>query len=221
MAPITYEQHCAACHTLDLTEKIAHLPHKRQPAEMVVILEERLRGNPQALNPVGPRVVNLPGNKGVAGRSLDERLDIGLRMMFESKRMCAECHLAEGGGELSLPQRKPGESLADYAARFPKVARPDVPETWFKHARFNHESHRDMNCLECHKEAGAGSDAALWADYNKPRKGAEAVMLPAIDNCRQCHSPHPEPRQVERNLAAKYDCTECHGYHNGKAPTRP
>jgi hypothetical protein len=98
------------------------------------------------------------------------------------------------------------------------VAKPDVPVVWLRHARFDHAAHakRDINCRQCHADAYYNNDSDLQADYYRPRKGAEAVLVPGIDNCKQCHSPTPDKQQADRGVAARSDCAECHNYHHGK-----
>jgi hypothetical protein len=125
--------------------------------------------------------------------------------LLEGKKNCGECHISADGTDLSVSTRT--------------IARPEIPNVWFKHARFDHGQHdsRGITCVECHQQAYAYDKNQVWDQkgvqtaYAMTRKGAEEVMLPGISNCVQCHSPNPSRPE----LAAKHDCTECHTYHNG------
>src|SRR3989442_4133231 len=76
------------------------------------------------------------------------------------RKTCNQCHT------LSFPK---GASL-------PEVAPPSIPVKWMVHAAFDHNAHRMMTCTSCH--AGA-TTSQLTSD----------VLLPGIQNCRQCHRP--------------------------------
>jgi len=94
---------------------------------------------------------------------------------------------------------------------------PDIPEVWFKHARFDHNAHttRAIDCRTCHKDAYPSGPADLKAAYESPRKGAEKVMIEGIENCRQCHSPSPKQEYADKGQTGRFDCAECHTYHHG------
>jgi hypothetical protein len=211
MAPINYEQNCAGCHSLrfgpgaDLT-----LDHKEhyQPDKLREVVTTKLivapESGPKTLPPFG-----LPGKPVAARKSppLAERVEMSMRLLLEGKRTCGECHVSGDGTDLSVLSKS--------------IAKTNIPDIWFQHARFDHSKHsaREIDCRTCHAQAyaidskGVLDEAGLLAAYALPRKGAEIVMLPDIDNCRQCHTPKPGPEK--QSLAAKSDCTECHTYHHG------
>ena len=91
------------------------------------------------------------------------------------------------------------------AAEFPQKIEPSqVPSVWYKHAKFNHASHRAMDCRSCHEQAYASTTHT-------------DVLLPQIDNCKQCHG--PARKEGGKQVAGvRHDCTECHSYHHGAAP---
>src|SRR5262249_39637664 len=68
---------------------------------------------------------------------------------------------------------------------------------WLPHSVFSHDSHRPLQCLECHPGV---PESRLTSD----------VLMPAIESCRKCHT------GTERG--ARSDCVECHTYH--PAPAR-
>jgi hypothetical protein len=178
--------------------------HGMQPPE----LRHELEGLVGRWNIVAPRVdLALPGKTPMkATLNLEDKINLGMRVLLEGQRACGECHVAQDGSNLT------SETL--------KIAVPNVPTEWYRHARFDHGKHtaKDITCRECHPQAYPSNNNpnGVLDAYAMPRKGAEAVMLPAIGECRKCHSPKPDPDMVKRYVTGKYDCAECHGYHHGK-----
>jgi hypothetical protein len=227
MAPIVYENHCAACHPLDFDPATKQqAPHRLQPDKLKTFLTDYYKENQSTASaPTRPTtLLPLPGKRSggpVATPSVQERVDGALRLLLEGKRACGECHLAEGGGSVNLYTKnidvpKNGAGGKDKA--------PLIPEIWLKHARFDHSAHtsRGINCIECHKDAYPNKDPAVnerevLDSSAMLRQGAEKVMIGNIKECRQCHSPKPEPKFSDAGLQARFDCAECHTYHNGKA----
>ena len=79
------------------------------------------------------------------------------------------------------------------------VLRPNIPSRWLTKAVFNHDTHRIMDCKECHASAVSSESAA---DIN----------LPGIKTCRECHSPRG---------GATDSCVLCHVYHARSERTTP
>jgi hypothetical protein len=216
MAPVKFESHCAACHPLTFAPEVPALKHGLQPDKLRHAVEELVedRKLEEAIDQVlktKPAAIPLPG-KLPASKSLSRegKVDLVMRSLMEGQRVCGECHV-----------EVEGKTVSDLTIHSKEIARPNVPAEWFKHARFDHGKHQEVSCRECHPQAdpykgNQWDEKGVLAAYAMPRKGAEVVMMPTIDNCRQCHSPNPTEDAVKRNLAAKSDCTECHGYHNGK-----
>jgi hypothetical protein len=82
------------------------------------------------------------------------------------------------------------------------VATPEG-RRWFTSSVFDHESHRSVNCTDCH--AGA-TGSSLTSD----------VLLPDIQSCVQCH--HAGGRD---KMAASNNCVTCHVYHDRSKDTQP
>jgi hypothetical protein len=101
----------------------------------------------------------------------------------------------------------------DGSDNFPKeIVAPKPHVVWFEHAKFDHVSHRAVDCLGCHAGADPGS-----AELNAIVVEKEPLLLPGRDNCKQCHSPERTDKGVALG-GARHDCTECHTYHNGDKP---
>jgi len=113
---------------------------------------------------------------------------------FLGKRTCGECDYFEPRNGDGMPKR---------------VLPTAVPAAWLKHALFNHAAHRAVACGSCHERAEANHPRASMTSAD--------VMLPGIDNCRQCHSPQTRVSGGVRG-GARFDCVECHRYHNGDSP---
>lgn len=204
LAPINFEQHCAACHPL--TVGGATVTHRSQPdklrEEVGRFIEEGVIEfrDPKPLLQIGKPPASATGG----GLDPRERIEVAMRMLLEGKRTCGECHVTEEGTDISIAAKK--------------IADPKVPKQWFRHARFDHGKHEAKGiteCSKCHPGAYASGDGDLMDAYRMPRKGAEAVMLPTIDNCRECHTPKPTQEVSNKGWAARSDCTECHIYHQG------
>jgi hypothetical protein len=233
---VSYDSHCAACHPLTLSPAVSEgpqgtgknlaVPHGKQLDELEGIVAGLLQGRKPVRGPDLPPL-GLPGKS--PSFSGADPAKTALRALLEGKRACGECHVGTDGLDLSVSSQK--------------IAPPNLNVQWYEHARFDHHRHREIDCQKCHSEAGPAKahvyataeesrqDEDLkrrdieWRDAVRaasagPRAGAEKVLIPGIKNCRECHTPNPTPDAVSRGLTARYDCTECHSYHHGKAPGR-
>ena len=67
----------------------------------------------------------------------------------------------------------------------PKVAAVPDRTVWFKHAKFNHASHRGATCASCHPGIKEKGEYVSPVEADKP----EPVQIVGVDTCRTCHSP--------------------------------
>lgn len=72
-----------------------------------------------------------------------------------------------------------------------------VAGTWFPRSEFTHRKHDTMGCADCHKALTSTDSSDL--------------LLPDIDNCRQCHGGEHATGKVPST------CISCHGFHTGDA----
>lgn len=103
-----------------------------------------------------------------------------------------------------------------------------IPERWFPHAKFHHDAHRLMNCVECHSApltptlqatqptgldpSTANSEAGerlRVAVFDSTSTGD--VLMPNLELCQSCHT--PQAKLATGRKAARDNCTECHDYH--------
>ncbi|MBY0524357.1 MAG: hypothetical protein K2R98_13205 [Gemmataceae bacterium] len=219
MQPIVYENQCKACHPLTLENgkdaQPLSVPHRLQPDQVNEFLTNTytayyLDGNPKLLD--APFVMPLvkPGQMPKPRPELEkvrtviaEKVLASEKMLYLGKQTCGECHTYSGPGAVT-----PDSLSAGKAPDF-QIMVPRVPDVWYTSARFNHTSHRALNCKDCHARAYPDSPDASTVGTD--------VMLPGIANCVQCHA--PESHWGGKRLGGpRFDCTECHSYHHGDEP---
>jgi hypothetical protein len=134
---------------------------------------------------------------------------------------CRYCHETDDGGLLG---ELDGELFVAGAAPLPAIRRPRLPERWYVHSEFNHDSHRMMTCTDCHSgvgvdrspaNAGVGVRAGLGAGLDIPSifesRSTGDVLMPRLESCRQCHAEEPSAGVGLKNAGT--ECVTCHKYH--------
>lgn len=245
MLPINFDVHCRGCHPMTLNgireghEKDAlQLPHRLQPKELsdwldtyyrkfVQLETEAAKAEPQKAEPQkekpeeDPKIRNdkVPHHESRATelKRFQAYVAKDLNYLFEPNDetrtgdKCVMCH-----------------KLTNGAPR--EIVPPEIPTVWFKHARFDHVSHRAVRCQDCHPDRGTVGVAGVVAGpQSKYEAGDELLRLRGIESCRACHGPagntlvrDPESETQELKLVEKgevrHGCTDCHSYHNGDRP---
>jgi predicted CXXCH cytochrome family protein len=201
MQPINFEQHCAACHSGELVTEVATsgsaqsraLPHGLQP-DAIRSLLAGLASPPSGIPLLSPDtpLQLIPGK--TPGQNLAQTTEptsavrvASAEQALRGEHRCGKCHEFEG--EAVVPTR--------------------LPSIWLTHARFDHASHRAMNCFDCHEQERLESTS-----HGKPPLDDRRPILPDIDNCRRCHA----PKTASGTSGARHDCAECHRYHAGDRP---
>ena len=199
MAPVAFDKHCIACHTMPFDKQVAgSAPHGDPETVHTFVtgaLREYLMKNPNAWKPGHDDSRKVPGIEKVslaAARSSDEWLrertveDENLLW----RKTCKQCHEFRPSAQGAPPAR-------------PQVVPSAIPSRWFKHATFDHASHGAIRCDSCHANAATSQ---LTSD----------VLVPGIESCRTCHS-------GKGSGSADSGCFECHQYHDWKQrkPFRP
>jgi hypothetical protein len=168
-APVNYEAHCRDCHPLKLKE--APVPHET-PDRVRDFLRSRL------------------AKDGKGGDALAEQVTEAEIPLFSSDPDgCMKCHKTDLG--------------ADFPVAAPVVTRTGIPKgaprRWFIHSTFNHETHRELRCTECH---GAAETSKFSAD----------VLMPPRELCAKCHSP---------SGGVPSTCVTCHLFHDKSRERSP
>lgn len=203
--PISYQRHCAECHTLDFDPETPakggkpglYLPH----------------GDPYYVRSF-LRSLNIQyeeyarSHEGITGRDeLNEYVSgkkVGIEKLYESgENLERSVFFADMKGELPGGRKAPlagcatchevSEPTKDNGT--PLIRNVATPDRWMTLGKFNHDLHRKgLRCLDCHNVL----TSKLTGDIN----------LPAVKSCVECHSPKG---------GIDHRCITCHSYHN----TRP
>ncbi len=207
MQPIRYQRDCASCHPLsvpieaELANEPARHPSPGESARTVrAELRDRLiryiQGHPAALEgretPEPERPIPGRDRRAVAPMTgtqwqwANSHLDRVERPLFDGAGGCRFCHT-----EVSNPTQRP-EGL-------PQYAEPALTTRWFPQSTFNHDSHRALNCQECHAGTSRSDQSSK-------------VLMPKIETCQRCHT--------SSSPGARSDCVECHAYHDRSKESR-
>jgi hypothetical protein len=209
MLPINYEQHCQACHPLEVAKTLGgqvkswNIRHGLKQQELRDVLlgittwvQEEDR-KVSKLSPNVPLTPRLPVPGKTPGANLAQQLgdpnqvEAWQKSLF--REQCLKCHT-----ETTAVAAKEAEPV--------DIPKPSIPERWFTHGLFNHRTHEAWaNCRDCH--AGAYANDA----DGKPPLDDQRVLVPNIDNCVKCHA--AQSTHEEFKAVARFDCAECHRYH--------
>jgi hypothetical protein len=214
MVPISYQQHCAACHPLDVPGPLA-VRHGSQPREVrdslrAGYLALALKEQPELRARVeSSRIPGRDPAELALADTVGRHVETAERMLYGSgKGRCTECHEYDGPG--AGPQRDAnGRIDAERTHTLPAA----IPSNWFQHAFFDHSAHRAVECRACHAGAEPGDNTA------GSTSNAD-VLVPQINTCVDCHAP-ARSWTGSANGGASSACVECHTYHNGdRGPAR-
>jgi hypothetical protein len=224
MKPINYEEHCASCHQNQLAVRLGDakdkfagddlkraaaefnkkpVTHRKTPAEVRGELLERLFRFAQD-NKVTTEGPSDPERSFLRPRPRDEwlwrkadRPATGAELVFVNvQRLNMEKVLFDrpGGCNYCHTEKTPRNGAERGKDDLPEYAPSRILPQWLDRGRFGHQSHRMLNCTECHEKT-------------RDSTRTEDVLLPAVASCQQCHN---------SRAGARHDCVECHGYHDRK-----
>jgi hypothetical protein len=217
MLPVSYEQHCQACHPLSFDPALpsVQIPHLLQPEQVKRFLWGVYTERAAAAPGLAKKLATgrpLPGQnlsrveqeerkriEGEVGKVSSflfrQEQERATQFVLQGRTTCGLCHHYEGAPDAKVP---------------PKIVPPNVPQVWYPHATFSHAAHKAVQCAACH-DGAAKSTQSL------------DVLLPGVANCRTCHAPGPglltslkggEPKEG----GVRHECVTCHRYHNNDAP---
>lgn len=222
MQPIVYDNQCKACHPL-LVERPASddkpglsftVPHRLDTGAMHKHLENAVFGRLIADKPGGLLDESFIPDRPMAGKEqleavkkkarelVADRVHKAEKLLYLSKQMCGECH---SYSPLKNESMGPHLIQPGAAPRF-SIQPTNVPDVWLKSASFNHAKHHAVDCRDCHARAEAGHFQASTR--------SEDVLIAGKDSCLKCHGPSEKSASAKQG-GARFDCIECHRYHNG------
>jgi hypothetical protein len=211
MLPINNDNHCKACHPLKFDDAVSSgiVPHRLQPPQVRkylegVYLDQQMGAAlPAADAHLVPRIRPDHPVDEAARATVLEKVAGAERRLFRGGQGCGKCHDVEKGDDELAP---------------PIMIKPTaIPEVWFKRAKFSHVAHRAFNCRDCHARAYPDEDNASRVSSDVLIAGGPGGKLAGLALCQDCHAPatvdHGKPHG-----GARFDCAECHLYHNGDKP---
>jgi predicted CXXCH cytochrome family protein len=200
--PVSMKRNCQECHQLQFEPAVTtrEVPHGNARDAKVVV--EEFYAN-LALNGVKDSFVKAFGieSEGLlrrVGEPSEAERKVALNMagakaekvaheLFEV-RACKTCH------EVTREEK---DGAVDW-----KVAKIRANNVWMPSARFDHKSHAQSACSDCHKVSTS--------------KASSDVAMPTIEDCRKCHG---GSKPVEKLITS--NCLMCHGFHEAKHPWDP
>ncbi|TDR40820.1 cytochrome c3-like protein [Tahibacter aquaticus] len=195
MKPVDFESMCHDCHTLgfDTFAPDRQVPHAKV-AEVVYMLDDYYAkralegGYTEASAPGFVQQRRRPGEAALSQQETVEALSWARnksRQVADSLftgRACVTCHAVSRDAAAA---NTPGSGW--------KIAPVRVAGIWYGEARFTHAKHSTMQCKDCHNAEASAS--------------ATDLLIPGIDNCRQCHAGESGGSKVAST------CIACHRYH--------
>ncbi len=128
------------------------------------------------------------------------------KVLFKENGACALCHDIRKYDTKELALKGKPKSSEPWA-----IVPPKIPQRWYKHSWFRHDSHRMVSCVECHIDLKTGEPV-----YKSASTGD--VLMPNRQNCMKCHRTGAVEQTGQGGdshlLGARADCVECHGYHD-------
>jgi predicted CXXCH cytochrome family protein len=192
MKPIAFETMCHECHQLgfDTLAPDREVPHAKIEAVIYTLDEFYARRGLEGgyADARAPTVVQERRRPGAPPLSRQEQVEAlawardrareAAKTLFTGKA-CVTCHTVT----------PPSPAGADW-----KIAPVRVSGVWYVEANFTHDKHVTMDCADCHAAAGKS-------------KASNDLLIPGIDNCRQCHAGANASSKVAST------CIACHDYH--------
>jgi hypothetical protein len=191
--PVSMPKHCQECHQLQFEPAVTtrEVPHGK-PAEALTVIEEfyaniALKGVPdsfqKAFGRPGEGLLRRAGEPSAEQRrsalALASRHAKQVGDELFQVRVCVTCH------EITRVKDEW------------RVAPVRTQAHWMPQARFDHKSHAQTPCADCH-------------DVARSKKSAD-ISLPTITQCRDCHGgAAPVQGKVISN------CLLCHGFHDAR-----
>ncbi|GIW92761.1 MAG: hypothetical protein KatS3mg110_0802 [Pirellulaceae bacterium] len=224
MQPIRFEQHCQPCHRLEFRFALAEdgpLPHgdiqlalgvlrdrlmrylQRHPQEVdSEAVDRSVLPGPQPLTPTGEETPEL--RQARAWQWVERRWQelsgavVSPSVLYAGEPGAEHRQLKTGCGYCHevMPQQDRG-SIGW------QVTEPRMPARWMPMARFSHQSHQFVRCVDCHYDGQEGPGATESED-------TADLLLPSREVCLRCHV---SSGSRASSGSAPTRCVDCHQYH--------
>ncbi len=209
MKPISFEAHCRSCHPL-----LFQLESADGPREVPHVSPDLIRGwltERFTLEALGDDRGEPPNESSVTtprrilpGPPARDRLDLKSARTVRDRVAAAEDVVRQHVHTVFGYEAKGGcrfcHAVSEDKGAW-RVEQPSIPVRWMTHSRFRHNSHRQVECAQCHEKV-AGS------------RETSDILMPSIKTCRKCHTSQAETGGLIRGVTgARSDCVECHAYH--------
>jgi len=164
-------------------------PITKQQWESKVL--EAIRGTVQSSLPTTRESpANEPTTTPSAGGQAVKLRGFLLAFTLASEKACLKCHRIKSASPITNDGRAPVVHL------FP-TGITNQPKVWYPHSRFDHDAHRQLSCLDCHKGADKSSHTP------------DLALLPKIDSCVDCHRSN-----FVGDGGSLGNCVTCHRFHD-------
>ncbi len=228
MQPIQYDQHCAACHPLNVQihvdnpmpdlaaemkafaakplphPKLGEEPSNEGPAMVQAVLRDRLLQFAQQNRSVLKLKQTVP-ERPLLLPSFGEPATKAELEWSEQQLVSAKKVLF---GSSAGCQHCHTESVKwdGPAWTLPVYSWPSIEDRWLPHSLFSHKAHQMVTCADCHTGVRAADGKAITVYESQ---SARDVLMPKIATCQQCHGTPG---------GARSDCVACHAFHKHAAP---
>lgn len=211
MLPVNFDHDCRACHHLDYEPAAGkELKHGLKPAEAREFLMGRYLHEADS-GKLDERATRLVPRRPIPGQSPEPASRpmvpdnvaaqvAAAERYLRSANACAKCHLLKATDEAPSP-----------SFGIPDVEPANIPAAWLQHARFDHAAHRAVQCAACHSLAMPSNNPN---DRSVEPQDHRTVMIEGRKACVPCHSPSTADGA---SGGARFDCVECHRYHDAQA----
>jgi hypothetical protein len=202
MKPVAFEKNCRVCHSLQFDPETPQLQLPHGSAEFVTAF---LRSLPKQYVDLAAKENSPDANNFVQQRLADLRTQFGSgedlerRVFFSTATFGPETQIGtlNGGTRALFPGCALCHEVKSSSAGLPEITKPILTERWLAQAKFNHASHANISCSQCHDAVHS--------------KGTADVLLPSKDTCATCHSPRGGVVDT---------CATCHTFHNAAVVAR-
>jgi predicted CXXCH cytochrome family protein len=128
--------------------------------------------------------------------------------MLNNEGNCAKCHYTQGqvmdGAQFKASIGEgTGKAFSTLA-----TGGDGRPRHWFEGARFDHDKHRDMSCLDCHAGMDRDEDGKVKNDAGVVVAN-HVLRMPGLATCAACHTP-----DTALARGAGSGCITCHAFHD-------